>query len=72
VLFSKPSQVATSAPHINAAVLLRNPYAAYHTRPGLTGLLGIILLLSFGAYRVLDHFRKSAAAAPEEQSLAVV
>lgn len=24
---------------------------------GLTGLLGIILLLSFGAYRVLDHFR---------------
>jgi hypothetical protein len=28
------------------------------TIAGLTGLLGIILLLSFGAYRVLDHFRK--------------
>jgi hypothetical protein len=28
------------------------------TIAGLTGLLGIILLLSFGAYRVLDHFRE--------------
>ncbi|KAF6265318.1 hypothetical protein COO60DRAFT_1479861 [Scenedesmus sp. NREL 46B-D3] len=36
---------------------------------GLTGLLGIILLLSFGAYRVLNHFRvyqhNQAPAAPQ-------